>query len=143
MKIFQAKLVADEAEIKKEKEIKLKIQEQLAIQKKVDEENKRKVEEELKLLLAQKELELKKIEEEKIEEQKQAELKAQQEEIKVSQNEHSKIPINEDLPKVLLLGDSGIGKSSLIQQVIAGHSRQIAIISTHENYFYSCDEGVF
>lgn len=49
-KIFQAKLEADEAEIKKEKEIKLKIQEQLAIQKKVDEENRRKIEEEIKLL---------------------------------------------------------------------------------------------
>jgi putative ribosome biogenesis GTPase RsgA len=56
--------------------------------------------------------------------------------IKVNQASHAKQPISELLPKILVIGDSGIGKTSFIQQYLAGHFKRVDVSSTKSPTYY-------
>ena len=56
--------------------------------------------------------------------------------MQVIQEGNNEKPVNEELQKVLVIGDADIGKSSLIQQMIGGHHKKVIIGPTKSAHFY-------
>lgn len=67
---------------------------------------------------------------------KEEEEKRASEEVKVYQDGHSKKAINEDLARVLVIGDPAVGKSTFIQQMINNHHKRVIIGPTKSIHYY-------
>ena len=110
-------------------EVKAKIQEQMA-KKKLEEER---AKEEAERKAREEEVARKAREEAR---KKEEEEKRASEEVKVDQEGHSKQAINEDIPRVLVIGDPAVGKSTFIQQMTNDHHKRVAIGPTKLVHYY-------
>jgi len=61
----------------------------------------------------------------------------------VDQSTHATAPVSDIKPKVLVVGDSGTGKSTFIQLYLSNAAKRVKIEPTKQTYYYDANEFQF